>query len=192
MNDYLVTLCLACACSFLWRIRGGLDIWKGGNVPFNKIWFALFVGFFSMFSKDAGIEHFANVSIATYVAHQLFGWGLYIGTLVGDGHKIDPEKDKENQLIDELILPLHITIKGQKFYLYQFPKWYGFAGTTITGLMITYLMGLALGSFWFGFSGVGMGICYWLGSMIDHIKPDGKSGWNWGEWIFGFYIGVCL
>ena len=190
MNEYLLTLILACIGSFLWRVRGGLEF-NGREVPFNKIWFALFVGFFSMLSKDEGIECFANVSIATFVAHQLNSWGVYIGRLL-QGGSVDPEKDKENPLVDELILPLRITIKGQKFYLYQFPKWYGFAGTTITGLMITYLMGLALGSFWFGFSGVGMGICYWLGSMIDHIKPDGKSGWNWGEWIFGFYIGVCL
>ena len=31
--------------SFLWRVRGGLDIWKGDNVPMNKIWYAVASGF---------------------------------------------------------------------------------------------------------------------------------------------------
>ena len=183
----MVESLIVCALSALfWRIRGGL--W---DLPVGKIWFALFVACVACLKQEWEIEFFANVAIATFVAHQLNSWGVYIGRLL-QGGTVDPEKDKENPLVDELILPLHITIKGQKFYLYQFPKWYGFAGTTITGLMVTYLMGLAWGSFWFGFVGAGMGICYWLGSLIDRIKPDGKGGWNWGEWIFGFCIGGCL
>lgn len=178
---------IVCALSALfWRIRGGL--W---GLPTNKIWFALFVSFVACIKQKWQVEFFANVAVATFVAHQLNSWGVYIGRLL-QGGTVDPEKDRENPIVDELILPLHITIKGQKFYLYQFPKWYGFAGTTITGLMITYLMGLALGSFWFGFAGAGMGLCYWLGSIIDRLKPDGKGGWNWGEWIFGFYLGTWL
>ena len=39
--------------SFLWRVRGGLDIWKGDNVPMNKIWyavaFAVYAGFYFNF-----------------------------------------------------------------------------------------------------------------------------------------------
>lgn len=188
---YFYTFLIIALSSFLWRVRGGLDIWNGENVPANKIWFAVFIGLVFCFSTGWNIENFANVSIATFSAHQLCSWGVYIGRLL-KGEKIDPEKDKQNPLIDELILPLHTTIKGNKIYLYQYPKLYGFVGTTITGLMITYLMGLAIGSFWFGFSGASMGVCYYIGSLICKLKDDGKSGWNWGEWIFGAYMGAVL
>ena len=51
--DILVTFILMVLSSFLWRIRGGLDIWNGENVPFNKIWFAVFFAVYSGFgSKD--------------------------------------------------------------------------------------------------------------------------------------------
>lgn len=174
--------------SLLWRIRGGL--WKE-KIPANKIYFALYVAIVVCLKQGWELERFANVAIATFVAHQLCSWGVYIGRLVAGG-AIDPEKDKENPLIDEIILPLHITIKGQKYFLYEFPRWYGFAGTTITGLMITYLMGLAIGSFWFGFAGALMGVCYWLGSLLEKVYELGKSGWNWGEFIFGAWLGFIL
>ena len=41
-------------------------------------------------------------------------------------------------------------------------------------------------------SGVGMGLCYYLGTLLCKLKDDGKCGWNWGEWIFGAYMGVIL
>lgn len=185
---YLLTCVLS---AFFWRVRGGLDIWKGDKVPANKIWFAVFVGCLYCVFRGWSIEGFANVSIATFVAHQICSWGVYIGRLL-QGGVVRPEIDKENPLVDEIIMPLHITIKGNKFYLYQYPRLYGFVGTTLTGLMITYLMGLAIGSFWFGFSGVMMGVCYYLGSLLDKVKPDGKGGWNWGEWIFGGSMGIAL
>lgn len=173
--------------SFLWRVRGGLKI-RGKKLPMNKIWFALYVGLLC-FLRGKGFECSINATISSFVAYQLNSWGVYIGRLL-EGGKIDPETDKENPLVDELILPLYVTIKGQRFYLYQFPKLYGFIGTTITGLMITYLIGLGIGDFWFGFVGAGMGLCYLLGSLLEKIIPLGKGGWNWGEWIFGFYLGV--
>lgn len=183
---------LVCVLSaFFWRVRGGLNIWKGDKVPANKIWYAVFVACLCCVFSGWSLEKFANVSIATFVAHQLCSWGVYIGRTL-QGGEIDISKDKENPLIDEIIMPLHITIKGNKFYLYQYPRLYGFVGTTITGLMVTYLMGLAIGSFWFGFSGVMMGICYYLGSLLNKLKPDGKGGWNWGEWIFGGNMGIAL
>lgn len=174
--------------SLFWRIRGGLF---DKYIPASKIWFALFVACAACYKTEWSLEYFANVAIATFAAHQLCSWGVYIGRLL-QGGTINPETDKENPLIDEIILPLHITLKGKKYYLYEFPRWYGFVGTTFTGLMISYLMGLSLGSFWFGFTGAGMGVCYYLGSLLDKLKADGKGGWNWGEWIYGFYIGVAI
>ena len=176
--------------SFLWRVRGGLRFW-GHKAPINKIWFAIWFGALSVYFVGWYPEVFVNVTLATFISYQLYGWGLYIGRLL-TGIAVDPEKDGQCELIDEQIMPLHITLKGTKYYLWQYPRLFGFIGTCLTGLIVTYLIGLAMGSFWFQISGLGMGFCYWLGGKLEKIKPLGKAGWNWGEWIFGAYMGLML
>lgn len=178
--------------SFLWRVRGGLDIWKGGNVPANKIWYAVGFAIYAGFCFEFSLDNLIIAFIACYTSYQLYGWGLYIGTLVGDGHVIAPEKDRECELIDDLIFSLYITLKGQKYYLYEYPKLFGFVGTCLTGLIISFLWGLFLGDLAVMLSGLAMGLCYWLGDLFDKLVSDKKSGWNWGEWIFGAYMGVIL
>lgn len=173
--------------SFLWRVRGGLRI-KGKKLPANKIWYAIFIGVFS-YLKGLGLEISVNATVSTFVSYQLYGWGKYISALVAG---VLNKEEKECELIDNLLDPCKITWKGKVYYLNDYPKLYGFCGTTITGLMITYLMGLGMGDFWFGFVGAGMGVCYWLGSLLEKIYPLGKYGWNWGEWIFGAYLGYWL
>ena len=189
---YLSTILIIALSSFLWRVRGGLDIWKGGNVPMNKIWYAVAFSIYSGFYYGWGIEEQLIAFIVCYASYQLFGWGLYVGTLVGDGHKIDPEKDKECELIDDLIMPLHITLKGQKYYLYQYPKLFGFVGTSLTGLIISFLWGVYMINFFVMLSGLAMGICYYLGDLLDKLIPDNKSGWNWGEVFAGIWFGFVL
>lgn len=164
--------------AFLWRVRGGLRI-KDKKLPLNKVWFALFIGVYC-YLKGKGLEISANATISTYVSYQLYGWGRYIGALVGG----EISKEKECELIDDVLDDVK--------FLTDRPKLYGFVGTTITGLMITYLMGLGMVDFWYGFVGAGMGVCYWLGSKLEKIYPLGKSGWNWGEWIFGAWLGFWL
>ena len=41
-------------------------------------------------------------------------------------------------------------------------------------------------------SGLGMGVCYWIGTKLEKLCPLGKCGWNWGEIIFGAYEGSIL
>lgn len=189
---YLYTILIIALSSFLWRVRGGLDIWKGGNVPMNKIWFAVAFAIYAGFYYGWGIEEQLIAFIVCYCSHQIFGWGLYIGTLVGDGHVINPEKDKECELIDDLIMPLHITLKGQKYYLYQYPKLFGFVGTSLTGLIISFLWGIYMINFFVMLSGLAMGICYYLGDLLDKVISDNKSGWNWGEVFAGIWFGFVL
>lgn len=173
--------------SLLWRVRGGLRI-CGKKLPVNKIWYAIFIGVLC-YVNGLGLEMSINSGIATFVAYQLYGWGRYIGALVGG---ILDKESKECELIDSLLDPCKITWKGKVYYLNDYPRLFGFCGTTITGLMLTYLMGIAMGDFWFGFVGIGMGVCYWLGSLLEKLYPLGKCGWNWGEWIFGAYLGFFL
>lgn len=189
---YLYTILIIALSSFLWRVRGGLDIWKGNNAPMNKIWYAVAFSVYSGFYYSWGIEEQLVAFIVCYASYQLFGWGLYIGTLVGDGHTIDPEKDRECELIDDLIFPLHITLKGQKYYLYQYPKLFGFIGTSLTGLIISFLWGIYMINFFVMLSGLAMGICYYLGDLLDKVISDNKSGWNWGEVFAGIWFGFVL
>lgn len=174
--------------SLLWRIRGGL--WKE-YIPANKIWYALAFGAFSCFYFGWMLENFLVGFIACYTSYQLYGWGVYIGRLL-TGYELNPETDKECELIDDLLYPLHVTINEKKYYLYQYPKLFGFLGTTLTGLIITFLWGLFFGSIGVMLSGLGMGICYWLGGLLNKLIPEQKLGWGYGEYICGAYFGVVL
>lgn len=187
---YLYSALMAILSSFLWRIRGGLRF-DDKKFPDNKIWYAVFFLFVSCISLGWTIENAIIGFISCYASYQLYGWGIYIGRLL-TGQELDPEKDKECELIDDLLYPLHVTLKGQKYYLYQYPRWFGFCGTCLTGLIITFLWGLFLGDMIVIVSGLPMGACYWLGGKAEKICPLGKGGWNWGEWIFGLYMGIVL
>lgn len=174
--------------SLLWRIRGGL--WKD-KIPANKIWYSLFFTGLNSLFFPASMSSFLVGFIACYTSYQLYGWGSYIGALV-TGNKINPETDKECELIDNLLYPCHVSFKGNTTYLYQYPRLFGFCGTTLTGLIITFLWGLYLSSLFLMLSGVAMGLCYWFGSLLNRYWPERKLGWGYGEFIFGTYLGVAL
>ena len=157
----------------------------------NKIWFAVAFAIYAGFYFSFTAENLVIAFIACYASYQLYGWGIYIGRLLSGG-TLDPEKDKECELIDDLLYSLHITFKGKKYYLYQYPKAFGFCGTCLTGLIITFLWGLFLNDLIVIVSGLLMGPCYWLGGKTEKLYQLGKSGWNWGEWIFGAYMGAVL
>lgn len=185
---YIYSILIIAVSSLLWRIRGGL--WKE-YIPANKIWYALAFGAYACIYFGSMWENFIVGFIACYSSYQLYGWGVYIGRLL-TGYELNPDTDRECELIDDLLYPLHVTINGNKYYLYQYPKLFGFLGTTLTGLIITFLWGLYLGNLVIMVSGLGMGAVYWIGGQIEKIYPLGKSGWNWGEWIFGAYLGGWL
>lgn len=187
---YLYSFLIAVLSSFLWRVRGGLRF-AGEKLPANKIWYALFFACLGCINFSWNIENGIIGFIACYASYQLYGWGIYIGRLLSGG-ELDPEKDKECELIDDLLYPLHITLKGQKYYLYQYPRAFGFCGTCLTGLIITFLWGLFLGDLIVIVSGLLMGPCYWLGGKAEKLYPLGKAGWNWGEIFAGIWFGSIL
>lgn len=174
--------------SILWRIRGGL--WKN-KIPANKVWYSLFFASLNSLFLAASWQNFFIGLLACYVSYQLYGWGLYIGRLL-QGGTLYPNINRECELIDDLLYSLFFSVKGKKVYLYQYPKLFGFLGLTLTGLIVSFLWGLYLGDILFILSGLAMGFCYWIGGRIENLKPLGKAGWNWGEWIFGAYLGACL
>lgn len=185
---YVYSLMMIALSSLLWRIRGGL--WKE-IIPANKVWYAVFFAVMGCIGYSFSIENFAVGLIACYASYQLYGWGLYVGRLILGGI-VRPEIDKECELIDNLLFPLHITLKGTKYYLYQYPKLFGFCGTTLTGLIITFIWGLYMGSIGVMLSGLAMGVCYWLGGQLNKLIPETKLGWGYGEYIFGAYLGAVI
>ena len=188
--NWVVISCIVILSAFLWRIRGGL--WEE-YIPENKIWYALFFGIFGYFYFGNSLEKAVVGGIACFTSYKLYGWGLYLGRLL-EGGQLNPNlvQYRECELIDDLLYSCRITLKGKTFWLYENPKWFGFCGTTLTGLIITFLWGLYFGSLPLMLSGLGMGVCYWLGSLLEKFKALGKSGWDWGEWIFGAYMGAWL
>lgn len=189
---YFYSILIVFISSFLWRVRGGLRF-CGNKAPMNKIWYAIAFACYGCLYFSWTVENFTIGYLACWSSYQLYGWGLYIGRLLAGGPlKPNLVQYRECELIDDLLYPLHITLKGTKYYLYQYPRLFGFLGTTLTGLIITFLWGLFLGNLTVMLSGLAMGGCYWLGGQIEKLYPLGKSGWNWGEWIFPAYLGIIL
>lgn len=170
--------------SFLWRVRGGLRFW-GHKVPLNKVWFALFFGGAFCYLTQWSWNVWAIVSLATFVSYQAYGWGEYIGCLL-TGAK--PTDRSDCPLVDDIVDTLHW--KDKK--LTDYPVLFGWVGLSLRGLLMTYMIGLAIQNMPFMLTGLAMGTVYKLGGLLNKIKDDGKSGWNWAEWLWGLYMGAML
>lgn len=186
---YVYSAIIVVLSALLWRIRGGL--WKD-KIPANKIWFAVAFAFYGCFYFGFSFENGLVGFIDSYASYQLYGWGLYIGCLLGGVSYLVPYKDVECELIDDLLYSIKFTIKGKTTYLYEYPKLFGFVGTSLTGLIITFLWGLYTGSILIMLSGLSMGVCYWIGGQLEKLYALGKGGWNWGEIIWGAVEGAVL
>lgn len=178
----LMNIVISLVSSLLWRIRGGLRIF-GKKVPINKVWYAVFIAVLGGLNFGMSVENCLIAFLAGYVSYQLYGWGLYLGRLL-DGGTINPETDRECELIDNILYSIpHIT---------EFPKVFGFLGMTLSGLIISFLWGLYFCSIPLMLSGLAMGVVYLLGGQCEKLIPLGKNGWNWGEWLYGLYLGGAL
>ena len=182
--------CLVCVLSsFLWRVRGGLKFW-GQKAPLNKIWYALFYGAAYCLLTKWDFNVWAVVSIATLVSYQAYGWGEYVSCVLGSG-KVSERSDCS--LVDDIVDNLKITCKGKVYKLTDYKKLFGFVGLSLRGLILTFVIGLALHSIPYMFTGLAMGFIYWLAGVIDrHIREDGKYGWYYAEWMYGLYMGIML
>lgn len=169
---WVYSMLIVVLSALLWRIRGGLRI-KGKKLPANKIWYAVFFAVLSCINFCFTAENFTIAFIDSYASYQLYGWGAYLGCLL-----MGSTPHAECELIDDLLRKLESK-----------PKLWGFCGTCLTGLIITFLWGLFVQDLGLMLSGLGMGVCYWLGGKINN---EGKNGWNLGEWIFGAYEGAWL
>ena len=182
----LSSLVVCLLCSFFWRVRGGLEFW-GHKLPLNKVWFALIYAGAFCYLTDWCFNIFVVLALATFVSYQVYGWGEYLGCLLL-GAK--PTERSDCDLIDDIVDNLHW---GDK-YLTDYPYLFGFIGTSLRGLIMTFIIGLAIQNIPYMLSGLGMGVCYGIAGLIARkaLNKYDKTGWNIGEYIYGFYLGVAL
>lgn len=167
---WIYSILIVILSALLWRIRGG---WLKEYIPANKIWYAVFFAVLSCINFCFTAENFTIAFTDCYASYQLYGLGAYVGALL-----MGSTPHAECELIDNLLRKLESK-----------PKLWGFCGTCLTGLIITFLWGLFIQDLGLMLSGLGMGLCYALGGLINN---EGKNGWNLGEWIFGAYEGAWL
>ena len=183
--DWLIYIVIIAVSSLMWRIRGGLEIIPDKKLPLNKWWFCTWYACAYCILNGWNLKMWLLMFIATKIAHGCVGWGKYLGALCGGSFD---KNEVECYAIDKILNELHIG----NWYLIDHAKLYGFCGTTLRGGLLSFIIGLAMQSLGYLPWGLGMGVCYWLGTQANKVIDLGKGGWNWGEWIFGAFLGLGL
>ena len=188
-------------CSLGFRVRGGLFERQWRRLPLNKWWFAAIFAACSCWLKGFDWNYYLVVFIAARLSTQLAGWGEYVGCVLG---MAQPQPDREDlpkvdHILDNMKWDAHDvkvwkwTVHIPAFNLLDHGVLFGWLGLTVRGLYMTFIIGLALQSIPFMLCGLAMGSIYWFAGWLYRLGlNDGKGGWNIGEWIYGFYLGVIL
>lgn len=189
MKTFLISL----LDSFLWRVRGGLRIpFTDKEFPLCKLWFAIAFGIEAGLLKGWNWNFVIITALATLVSYQAYGWGEYIGCVCGVG-KPNPDRS-DCDLVDNIVDNLVIKFRGKVYKLTDYPILFGWVGLSLRGLILSFIIGLALNSIPFMICGLAMGTVYWIAGIIARkiLKKFDKTGWNLGEWFFGAYLGLML
>ena len=181
------------------RIRGGLRIpHTDKKFPLNKWWFALSFALSACYLRGWNTNFFIIMLIATRLSTQIYGWGEYVGCVLGLSKPDDERHDCD--LVDDIVDSLKITINARDIKIWKFtlhipqinwklsdcPIAWGWVGTSLRGLIMTFIIGLALNSIPFMLCGLAMGTIYWLSGVFARkaLKKFDKTGWNIAEWIY--------
>lgn len=186
-------LLIVLGCAFCFRVRGGLRIpHTDKKFPLNKYWFAIFFALSACFLRVWSFNFFLVTAIAARLSTQIYGWGEALGCVCGIS-KPDPER-KDCELIDDIMDCARITIKGREFKLIDFPIFWGWCWVSLRGLIMTFIIGLALNSIPFMLCGLAMGTVYYLCGLFVRkvLKKFDKTGWNIGEIFWGMTLGLML
>lgn len=183
-------LIITILCSLGFRIRGGLRI-KGKKLPLNKYWFALIFSSCYCYLTGWNFNKWFVMFIASRLSTQLYGWGEYVGCCLGASV---PSKDRGDcELVDDIVDNMKFTFHDKTVYLSDYPITWGWLGLSLRGLILSFIIGLAMNSIPFMLCGFAMGTIYYLCGLFSRkVKPLEKCGWNAGEFCFGAYLGVML
>ena len=181
----MVSLIVGLLSALGFRIRGGMRIF-GHKLPLNKLWWGFIFAGCSCYIYKGDWNLYWVVCVATIVSTQIYGWGEYCGCALAGA---EPTDRSDCDLIDDIVDNLHWGSKK----LTDYPYLFGVIGLGLRGLIITFLIGLALNNIPFMLTGILMGVIYYLCGLFDRkIKPLEKHGWNVAEFCYGFYEGVML
>lgn len=174
----------------MYRIRGGLDMpFTDKHFPLNKLWWATYCTFVCWYLFGYDLTLLVTCWIACRMSTQIAGWSKYVVACTQG--KLKDLFEIEVYTIDKIVNSLHITIKGKKIYLYEYPFLYGIIAMGMRGLLLTFIVGLCFHSVPYMLSGACLGLVYYCGGLIDrHIYPDGKGGWNWSEYLVGMVFTI--
>ena len=171
----ITALVIVLLSALTFRIRGGLRIpHTDKKFPLNKFWFATFFALATCFLRGWDTSFFFTMLIASRLSSQLYGWGEYVGCLLC-GDKPSPDRS-DCDLVDDIVDNLKITFKGHTVKLTDYPKAWGWLGLSLRGLIMSFIIGLALNSVAFMLCGFAMGTVYWLGGQFNKLVDDGKCG----------------
>ena len=173
---YVIRLIASLIGALLFRIRGGLF-----DIVANKIYFPVFIGITYSYLWDWSINLGLLGFITAYVAQQIAGWGAYRGALVA-GAAPAPEC----ALIDDVI--------NKSEWLKARPRVWGFCGCSLRGLLSSFLLGLLAQSLIVGVSGLLVGVCYLLPTLLLWYTKwhNTKAAWNIGEYLEGALFMCCI
>lgn len=165
----IVRLVASLIGALLFRIRGGLF-----DIIANKIYFPVFIGLTYSYLWDWSINLGLLGFITAYVAQQVAGWGAYRGALVA-GAAPAPECS----LIDDVL--------NKSEWLKAHPRVWGFCGCSLRGLLSSFLLGLLAQSLIVGVSGLLVGVCYLIPTLLLWYTKwhNTKAAWNIGEYLEG-------
>lgn len=197
----MTTFIISLLCALGFRIRGGLGERWGWKFPLSKWWFALIFTLCAAYLQGWDTNYQLVLLIATRISTQIAGWGEYVGCVLGMAQP-QPEREdlpKVDHILDNMKWEAHDvkvwkwTVHIPAFNLLDHGVLFGWLGLTIRGLYMTFIIGLALRSIPFMLCGLAIGSIYWFaGWLYRKGLNDGKCGWNIGEWLYGFYLGLLL
>lgn len=183
-----MTILYSLISGLMFKIRGGLRVY-GKKLPLCKWWFAIWFACLSCILNGWSLKYWLVMFIASRMATCICGWGEAVGCALGISK---PNPNRNDYLdFDEFCDNFHIG----DWKLVDHPQLFGVVWLTMRGVLLTFLIGLALNSVWYMVCGASMGVIYWLcGLFARKVKDDGKSGWHYSEIGFGFYLGLmrCL
>lgn len=165
---------LALVGALLFRIRGGWDIWFGGNLPANKIYYPIFIGLCYGWLADWNwLAPILGVVLA-YLAQQICGWGAYRGALIAGAAPAE-----EVRLINWVL--------SKSTYVMTHNRLWGFLGCSLRGLISSFFFGLLSWSPIVGLCGLLVGFCYLIPVLLlwNSRWHNGRLAWDLGEFLEG-------
>lgn len=185
---WLINTLIVLVGGYVYAIRGGINMpFTNKSYPLNKWWWAIYVCLLSGILVGWNWKLQLTAFIAGKTCTACCGWGRYLGAIISGVINWD---DKDNLNINDIIDNLKIKIKGNVYWLKDFPRLYGIVGMSLRGGLLTFILGLCFHSMLYMCVGLSLGIVYWIATYINKLYDLGRGGWTWGEICTGMLLSL--